>query len=108
MPKRPKALKMPWALKRKKEFRPGFSSGSRTATDNSELYNSTKWRKFRRLYIVDNPLCEECKRNGKVTEGKDIDHITPIRFGGEPFDFNNLQTLCKTCHNKKSGREAHQ
>ena len=108
MPKRPKALVMPWAKKRPKEFRPEFSSGSRTATDNSELYNSTKWRKFRRLYIVDNPLCEECKRNGKVTEGKDIDHITPIRFGGEPFDFDNLQTLCKTCHNKKSGREAHQ
>ncbi|MBO5821073.1 MAG: HNH endonuclease [Alistipes sp.] len=44
---------------------------------------------------------------GKITPATIVDHITPINSGGARFDFTNLQGLCDTCHNKKSGREAH-
>jgi HNH endonuclease. len=42
-----------------------------------------------------------------IKEGRDVDHIQPIRLGGEVYDLDNLQTLCKSCHNRKSGKEAH-
>ena len=32
----------------------------------------------------------------------EIDHILPIKMGGDPLDPNNQQTLCYPCHKKKS------
>lgn len=103
MPKRPKPFKLPWIRKRKREYK----SGSWSKTDNSKIYNSQRWRRLRKWFFVNNPLCAECERNGLITAGTDVDHITPIRLGGEVYDENNLQTLCKSCHARKSGREAH-
>jgi len=37
--------------------------------------------------------------------GLEIDHITPIHDGGESFNWDNLQGLCKPCHLKKTGKE---
>ena len=76
-------------------------------TDNSSFYNSRKWRALRNYYIQLNPLCEQCKRKGEVVGGQCVDHIRPIRLGGKLTDVSNLQTLCNSCHAKKSGSEAH-
>ncbi len=32
----------------------------------------------------------------------EIDHIIPIRMGGDPIDSKNQQTLCYPCHKKKT------
>ena len=37
--------------------------------------------------------------NGKYLRA---DHIVPIALGGKEWDINNLQTLCKKCHKKKT------
>ena len=103
MPKRPKPFALPWVKKRPKEYK----TGSWSKTDNSKLYQSRKWRRFRKWFFQHYPLCAECLRNGVVKEGRDVDHIQPIRLGGEIYDLDNLQTLCKSGHNRKSGREAH-
>ena len=42
-----------------------------------------------------------------MTAARVVDHIKPINEGGARYDFTNLQGLCDSCHNKKSGREAH-
>jgi 5-methylcytosine-specific restriction endonuclease McrA len=34
-----------------------------------------------------------------------VDHITPLADGGAPFDHENLQPLCASCHNRKSAME---
>lgn len=34
-----------------------------------------------------------------------VDHITPIKDGGAPYDPSNTQSLCHACHNKKTGQE---
>lgn len=72
------------------------------------IYNTSRWQKLRKAYLSENPLCEECIKNNKVTEGKHVHHITPISNGltenemiGLGFDWNNLQTLCEECHSKK-------
>jgi len=65
-------------------------------------YNTTKWRRYRRAYLATHPLCVECQGIATV-----VDHITPVRLGGEFWQPSNHQAMCERCHNSKSGRESH-
>lgn len=79
---------------------------------DEKFYHSPAWRKVRKWYILRNPLCEECERQGKITSGSLVDHIIPInnkdaydtKGHGEPLKGSNLQTLCKRCHSTKTGK----
>lgn len=56
-----------------------------------------KWHKSQ------NPFCVACDTGlAEVT-----DHIKPVNEGGAMWDISNLQSLCRTCHAVKSGKEAH-
>ena len=35
-----------------------------------------------------------------------VDHVHEILDGADPFDPDNLQSLCTECHNRKTGDEA--
>ena len=56
--------------------------------------------------------CGTCLSSGihyvwSVTElGQVIDHILSIKDGGDPLEWDNLQTMCHRCHNVKSGKES--
>ena len=65
------------------------------------FYESAAWRRLRRIKLEMNPICEECKK-GKATTA---DHIVPIKQDGAALDINNLQSLCGSCHGKKSIKE---
>lgn len=65
-------------------------------------YNTSQWRRYRRAYLAEHPLCVECGRIAEV-----VDHVTPVRLGGSFYEPTNHQALCHQCHNSKSGREAH-
>lgn len=104
----PSSRKRPWKPARPKHER----------KHNNPFYHSPEWRKARRSYIADHPLCEWCKKKGKTVPGTTVDHkrrINPYdaydtqdgRYG-EPLDSANFQTLCDRCHAIKSGRERHQ
>lgn len=69
------------------------------------FYQSPEWRAVRRRKLNQNPLCEECLKHNKVTPATIVDHIKPIKQGGEPFNMNNLQSLCTECHSRKSVQE---
>lgn len=99
MPTVKKTYHRPWIPVRE------VQSGRRT--DNSKFYQSSVWRKFRKLKLQTNPFCEECYKKGIITEAKVVDHIIPISKGGNPLSEDNVQSLCSSCHNKKSGRESH-
>lgn len=73
--------------------------------DNSKFYNSWPWRIAAKRYKLANPLCVECDKIGIVTPVKVVDHIIPINKGGERLDKANFQSLCESCHNKKSAGE---
>jgi 5-methylcytosine-specific restriction enzyme A len=45
--------------------------------------------------------CSICKKRFRKKE-LDVDHIIPVRIGGDLFDKNNLRTLCKICHKAKT------
>jgi len=69
------------------------------------FYKTSQWLKVRKIKLQQSPICEECKKNGTIVVGKIVDHIVPIKLGGEPYDMDNLQTLCWSCHSRKSIQE---
>jgi 5-methylcytosine-specific restriction protein A len=81
--------------------------------DNSKFYNARRWRRTSKSYKNLNPLCEcaECKDKDFPKEGNETDHIRGLQFlldnNLDPYSFDELQTMNKSCHNKKSGRDAH-
>lgn len=75
--------------------------------NNSKKYQTQKWRRFRKRCLELSPLCVHCKAKGETTAANVLDHIIPIRLGGEMYAVDNVQTLCNSCHNKKSAKERH-
>lgn len=64
------------------------------------------WRKYREKYLIDNQLCVKCLKVGKVLEATVVDHIIPHKGNMKLFwDRKNHQSLCETCHNKKTASE---
>ena len=71
------------------------------------FYESSQWRNLRRMKLNDSPMCEECRRGGTLVKATMVDHIIPIRQGGEKLDLTNLQSLCHSCHSRKTMKENH-
>lgn len=62
----------------------------------------TQWDKLRVAILVrDNHLCQSCLAKGRVTAANQVDHIVPKAKQGTD-DHNNLQSLCKPCHDAKT------
>lgn len=81
-----------------------FSSPEVTRSATKRGYGS-KWRTSSKAYLREHPLCEICKRNGKYVQATVVDHIKPHRGDNKLFwDKSNWQSLCKSCHDKKTGR----
>lgn len=98
MPEIKKTVQRPWLKKRKPQ------EGRKHS--NKKFYQSVAWRKLRAVKISQQPFCEECLKSGKYVSANVVDHIVPINQGGEPLAFDNLQSLCNRCHNKKSSSES--
>ena len=74
--------------------------------EGKNIYHSYKWKKLRQAYAEKNPLCEHCLRYDIYERVAVVDHVFEILDGGEPFDYNNLQSLCRSCHSRKTNQEA--
>ena len=62
------------------------------------------WRKLRSRYIKAHPLCEMCKKTGKLTPAEEVHHIIPLSKGGTHAE-SNLMSLCTSCHSTITARE---
>jgi len=77
---------------KEKESRPAASRG----------YNRD-WRRARLDYLERNPLCVECRREGRFVRADVVDHIVPHRGDRRLFwDSDNWQSLCKHHHDVKT------
>lgn len=66
---------------------------------------TSRWNKARSRYLKIHPLCVHCQKEGKLTKARVVDHITPHRGDQVLFwDEKNWQALCKSCHDKKTGK----
>ena len=70
------------------------------------IYASPRWKRLRRLHLTHHPLCVACLATNRTTPATDVDHVKPIRQGGNPYDAANLQSLCHACHASKTRGEA--
>jgi 5-methylcytosine-specific restriction protein A len=54
----------------------------------------------------DQYLCQQCKRDGRVTLAADVDHIVPITVAYDRrLDLSNLQCLCRQHHQQKTAAD---
>ena len=60
-----------------------------------------QWQKTRKVVLAQEPVCRMC-RNAVASM---VDHITPIRDGGERLAYENLQPLCNACHVVKTKQD---
>ena len=68
--------------------------------NSSQRGYDSKWRRDRKMYLADNPLCVECLKIGKLVTATVVHHIKEIKNGGEIFDQENLMSLCRECHER--------
>ncbi|MEL7111223.1 MAG: HNH endonuclease signature motif containing protein [Pseudomonadota bacterium] len=76
---------------------------------HANLYKRAVWHKqLRPAQLAKQPLCVYCQRKGITTQATVVDHIVPHRGDVALFtDPNNLQSLCKPCHDgEKQATEA--
>lgn len=73
-------------------------------------YGGKRWAaKRRRVFVRDLWTCQACgliclEKSEDEALWPECDHVIPKRDGGSD-DLNNLQTLHKSCHSSKTGRE---
>ena len=94
---------MAWIYKPKKDRRNELNRKERI-----KIYNTQRWRDLRAWKMTNDPLCEECSKDNKVTAVEDVHHIISFMSTNDPiersrlaFDYNNLMSICKECQAKK-------
>ncbi len=73
------------------------------------FYVSLDWKDFStRIIRKRGRRCEQCGRiyseQGKPIRAF-VDHIIELKDGGKPFDEQNVQVLCGSCHTTKTMTE---
>lgn len=102
MPWKPEKKRRQWVREYKPFERP---------RDFSWFYNRRKWKRFSILFREKNPFCVECLKQDIHKASEVTDHIRGLAFlldnNLDAFSEDECQALCSSCHNKKSGSEAH-
>lgn len=70
-------------------------------TPINPIYQTKQWRILSKYIIARDPICKICNR----AASREADHKTPMARGGDPWDENNLQGVCKPCHSRKTATE---
>ena len=83
------------------------------AVKDSGFYNSSQWHKLRQVKLAEQPLCEECLKQGIVTAAQCVHHkiwltAENIKDPAVALNKDNLASLCLQCHNRIHSRSAHQ
>jgi 5-methylcytosine-specific restriction endonuclease McrA len=70
--------------------------------EDLKFYNTQAWRKLSLSYKMKHPVCEvdECTQPSYYT-----DHIVPVADGGDKWDTDNFQALCKSCNGSKTAKQ---
>lgn len=97
MAKRPPNLKTA-----SKPARRGWSATTR-GTRQQRGYGAD-WERIRARILKAEPLCRQCRKDGRAVVATTVDHIRPKHKGGGDED-SNLQPLCKPCHKAKTALE---
>lgn len=64
---------------------------------HNSFYYTPEWKKARKEYLEVHPSCICCGKTATI-----VDHVVPIKDGGSALDERNFQSLCWSCHSRKS------
>lgn len=85
---------MPWTNRKHK---PANKNKIYDRSWKGRLYGR-RWREYSKSALADNPYCAMCGVLAEVT-----DHVIPHGGDEEKFwDCSNHQSLCKSCHDRKT------
>lgn len=69
-----------------------------------KFYKSVAWKRCRESYISSKyGLCEKCEAPGKIVHHKILLTESNINDPNITLNFDNLELLCKSCHDKEEG-----
>lgn len=93
----------------KKHRKPWIPDRSKPKTNESwaydKRYSSPRWKGYRKTFLKENRLCVLCKEADKITVATVVDHIIPVSKGGDFWDPDNHQALCKGCNSRKAHKK---
>lgn len=70
------------------------------------MYWTDEWKCLRGNQLLREPFCRECARHGDRILATDVDHIQDHKGNWALFaDPSNLESLCHSCHSRKTARE---
>jgi 5-methylcytosine-specific restriction protein A len=75
-------------------------SRRRRETTNG-VYKRKRWEIARRAVLARDPICRVCDK----ALSTEVDHVTPLTEGGDPYRLEGLQGICSPCHWRKTGAE---
>lgn len=86
--------------------------------ESKKTYDSVAWKQLRKIVLSEEPFCQctdaLCKAVTEHPNQEDgpcgriageVDHIIPMRLGGQPLARSNAQSLCHDCHVRKTRKE---
>ena len=71
-------------------------------------YKTARWVKARARWLKEHPFCTDYfgDHNGSLVVANTVDHRIPHKGDEVLFwDEGNWQSMCRTCHNKKTAKE---
>lgn len=70
---------------------------------STEQGYGANWRRVRKMQLAREPYCRDCRERGVVTIATEPHHIIKRADGGKDA-FDNLMSLCKSCHSARTAR----
>jgi 5-methylcytosine-specific restriction enzyme A len=75
----------------------------RSRGPDRQFYSSRQWREFRRLYLLEHPLCVDCQAEGRDEFAVEVHHVAKRKDRPDlAYDPDNVAGLCKGHHSKRT------
>jgi hypothetical protein len=84
--------------------RSGYDADRRKALPYRRWYGTARWRARRDAQLAAEPDCRMCAAQGVARTATVADHVDPHRGDFNAFWFGELQSLCKTHHDREKQR----
>lgn len=80
---------------------PDHPAPDRSSRKHLHIWRSRRWTRLSKRLRRMQPWCSTCGSRDDLT----VDHRVPLNRGGDPFDLDNLDVLCRPCNSAKGDRD---
>lgn len=93
-------------LEKKKPKKRVYKKPENPEEGGYDVYATQMWRRIRKAYLMEHPLCEICLAAGRLTPASDVHHKNSFnQYSGSKrysvaYDSNNLMSLCRWHHTR--------